>query len=62
MLETMVMSTNAQIKDHGRKIRVDRGKVSNLQGLKGQPIPYAPEQRVLIAQEFRPLNEQELKE
>ncbi len=37
---------------------MDRGKASNLQGLKGQPILYVPEPRLLIAQKYRPLNEQ----
>jgi hypothetical protein len=62
MLETMAMSTSAPAKAPGRKMWMDPGKTSNLQGLKGQPILYVPEPRLLIAQEYSPLTEQGLKE
>ena len=38
---------------------MDPGKASNPQGLKGQPILYVPEPRLLIAQKHEPLNEQD---
>ena len=53
MLETMATSTNERIKDHGRKMWVDRGKASNLQGLKGNPILYVTGQNLLTAQNCR---------
>ena len=37
---------------------MDPGKASNLQGLKEQPILHVPELGLLIAQKYRPLNEQ----
>jgi hypothetical protein len=57
MLEMTAMSTNVQIKVPGRKIMVDHGKRSNLQDLKGVPILYDPEQILLIAQNYRQIEE-----